>query len=83
MIKLVMPIVFINVSQYNVELTTLENEFDQLVLASLCPPLGTLLCNPVVIQFHGWGGLSTLPAVTLAGQDNPTLRCAVIAIELY
>lgn len=51
-----MPFVFINVSQYNVELTTLENEFNQLVLASLCPPLGTLLCNPVVIQFHGWGG---------------------------
>lgn len=59
-----------------------ENECDQLVLASLCPPLGTLPCNPAVIQFHGWGRLSTLPAVTLTGQGNPTLLCNVTAIEL-
>lgn len=43
----------------------------------------TLLCNPVVIQFHGWGRLSALPVVTLTGQCNPTLLCNVTVTELY
>lgn len=36
------------------------------------PPLGTLHCNPVVIQFHGCTGLCAPPSVTLTGQGNPT-----------
>lgn len=36
------------------------------------PPLGTLHCNPVVIQFHGRTGLCAPPSVTLTGQGNPT-----------
>lgn len=81
-----MPIVHIYVIYvrlYRVQLTMQENEFDQLVLASLCPPLCKLLCNPVVIQCHGWGRLSALPAVALTGQGNPTLLCNATAIALY
>lgn len=74
LVLVLVPIVVMWVST-KVELTMLETESDQFVLASLCPLLCTLLCNPVVIQFHGWGRLSALHAVTLTGQGNPTLLC--------
>ena len=51
---------------------------------SLCVHLRlhATLCNPVIIQFHRWGRLSVLPAVTLTAQDNPTLPCNALQIIL-
>lgn len=66
----------INISGYKIKLPLLVSVFEQLELSSLFPyPSCTLLCNPFIIQFDGWGRLCALPAITLTGPGNPTLLC--------
>lgn len=70
MLKLEMLFYWVNIIHHSFELQYLCLS-DQVAFVSLCPPLA--FCNPVVIQFHGRGRLSTLPAVTLTGEGKPTL----------